>query len=176
MPVTHKLIFIANRVTMLVTPVPIWTLKPWTNFSWQNKPWAEFSTLEVAACHVMHLLHSLAIWPYLELKTRPKQLLGSLPLDVTLPDEFCNPSTGSKVNKGFGKILSSREVWKIEFYVQTILMSVWGTKPLITVLWKHKSCLFSSHIFFMLLMMPSKRTTLLEEFCFQMSLVICLYY
>jgi hypothetical protein len=33
----------------------------WTNFSWQDEPWAEFSTLEVAACHTMHLLHSIAI-------------------------------------------------------------------------------------------------------------------
>jgi hypothetical protein len=49
----------------------------WTNFSLQDKPWAEFSTLEVAACHAMHLLHSIAIQPNLELKTRPKQLLGS---------------------------------------------------------------------------------------------------
>jgi hypothetical protein len=30
----------------------------------------------------MHLLHSIAIRPNLELKTRPKQLLGSLPLDI----------------------------------------------------------------------------------------------
>jgi hypothetical protein len=59
--------------------------KPWTNFSWQDEPWAEFSTLEVAACHAMHFLHSIAKWPNLELKTRPKQLLGSLPLDITLP-------------------------------------------------------------------------------------------
>jgi hypothetical protein len=33
----------------------------------------------------MHLPHSIAIWPNLELKTRPKQLLGSLPLDIVLP-------------------------------------------------------------------------------------------
>ncbi len=57
----------------------------WTNFSWQDKPLAEFSTLEVAACHAMHLLHSRAIWPNLELITRPKQLSGSLPLDIALP-------------------------------------------------------------------------------------------
>jgi hypothetical protein len=60
-------------------------LQPGTNFSWQDKPWAEFSTLEVAACHAMHLLHSIAIRPNLELKTRSKQLLGSLPLDIMLP-------------------------------------------------------------------------------------------
>ncbi len=55
------------------------------DLSWQNKPWDEFSTLEVVACHAMHLLRSIAIRPYLELKTQPKQLLGSLPLDIELP-------------------------------------------------------------------------------------------
>ncbi len=45
--------------------------KAWTNFIWQDEPWAEFSTLEVAACHAMHLPHSKAIWPNLKLKTRP---------------------------------------------------------------------------------------------------------
>jgi hypothetical protein len=34
----------------------------------------------------MHLLYSIAIQPNLDLKTRPKQLLGSLSLDITLPD------------------------------------------------------------------------------------------
>ncbi len=57
----------------------------WTNFTRQDEPWAEFSTLEVAACHVMHLLRSIAIRPILELKTWPKQFLGSLPLDITFP-------------------------------------------------------------------------------------------
>jgi hypothetical protein len=33
----------------------------------------------------MHLLPSVAIQPNLELKTRPKQLLGSLPLVIALP-------------------------------------------------------------------------------------------
>jgi hypothetical protein len=33
----------------------------------------------------MHLLPSLAISPNLELKTRPKQVLGSLPLVIALP-------------------------------------------------------------------------------------------
>jgi len=47
---------------------------------------AEFSTLEVAACHAMHFQHSIAIQPNLELKTRAKQVLGSLPLDIALPD------------------------------------------------------------------------------------------
>ncbi len=27
----------------------------WTNFSWQDETWAEFSTLEGAACHAMHI-------------------------------------------------------------------------------------------------------------------------
>jgi hypothetical protein len=37
--------------------------------------------------HIMHLLPSVAIQPNLELKTRPKQLLGSLPLVIVLPDK-----------------------------------------------------------------------------------------
>ncbi len=36
--------------------------------------------------HTMHLLPSVAaLQPNLELKTRPKQLLGSLPLVIALP-------------------------------------------------------------------------------------------
>ncbi len=35
--------------------------------------------------HAMHLLSSVSIRPDLELKTRPKQLLGSFPLDNVLP-------------------------------------------------------------------------------------------
>ncbi len=35
--------------------------------------------------HTMHLLPSVAIWPNLELKTRPKQLLGSFPIVIALP-------------------------------------------------------------------------------------------
>jgi hypothetical protein len=35
--------------------------------------------------HTMHLLPSVAIQPNLELKTRPKQPLGSLPLVIALP-------------------------------------------------------------------------------------------
>jgi hypothetical protein len=35
----------------------------------------------------MHLLRSIAISPYLELETQPKQLLGSLPLDIALPEQ-----------------------------------------------------------------------------------------
>ncbi len=61
----------------------------WTNLSWQVKPWAEFSTLEVAACHATHLLHIIAIRSNLELKTRPKQFLGSLLLEIELPHLYC---------------------------------------------------------------------------------------
>jgi hypothetical protein len=35
--------------------------------------------------HTMHLLPSAAMQPNLELKTQPKQLLGSLPLVIALP-------------------------------------------------------------------------------------------
>ncbi len=66
---------------------PFWN-PLWTNLSWQDEPWAEFSTLEVAACHAIHLLRSIAIWSNLELNTRPKQLLGSLLLDITLPESL----------------------------------------------------------------------------------------
>jgi hypothetical protein len=60
-------------------------LEPWTNFSWQDEPWAKFSTLGVAACNAMHFLCSIAIWPNLEFKTLPKQLVGYLPLNIALP-------------------------------------------------------------------------------------------
>ncbi len=35
--------------------------------------------------HTMHFLPGVAIQPNLELKTRPKQHLGSLPLVIALP-------------------------------------------------------------------------------------------
>jgi hypothetical protein len=35
--------------------------------------------------HTMHLLPGVSIQPNLELKTRPKQLLGSLPLVIVFP-------------------------------------------------------------------------------------------
>jgi hypothetical protein len=38
--------------------------------------------------HTMHLLPSVVIQPNLELKTWPKQLLGSLPLVIALPGQF----------------------------------------------------------------------------------------
>jgi len=34
--------------------------------------------------HTMHLLSSVAIQPNLELKTRPKQLLGSIGSDISI--------------------------------------------------------------------------------------------
>jgi hypothetical protein len=39
----------------------------------------------VAACITLHLLPGVAIQPNLELKTRPKPVLGSLPLAFALP-------------------------------------------------------------------------------------------
>jgi hypothetical protein len=55
------------------------------NFSWQDKTWAEFSTLEVAVCVcAMQLSCFETKLPNLMLKTRPKQLLGLLPLDIAL--------------------------------------------------------------------------------------------
>jgi hypothetical protein len=36
-------------------------------------------------CHTLHLRPGVAKQPKLELKTRPKQLLGSLPLVIALP-------------------------------------------------------------------------------------------
>ncbi len=38
--------------------------------------------------HTMHLLPMVAIQPNLELKTQPKQLLGSLPLVIALPGQL----------------------------------------------------------------------------------------
>jgi hypothetical protein len=82
----HKMI--SSRLKNIDDPPPSYCFnqKPWTNFNCQDKPWAEFSTLEMAACHAMHLLHSIAIRPNLELKTQPKHLLGYLQLDIALPD------------------------------------------------------------------------------------------
>jgi hypothetical protein len=51
-----------------------------------DETWSEFSNLEVAPAFLAkHLLSSAVIRPYLGLKTRPKQLLGSLPLVTALP-------------------------------------------------------------------------------------------
>ncbi len=53
--------------------------------------------------HTMHLLPGEAIQPNLELKTRPKLVLGSLPLAFALPEsaleiQLCNAT-------GFNQIL-----------------------------------------------------------------------
>jgi hypothetical protein len=37
--------------------------------------------------HAKHFLHYRLKLPNLKLKTRPKQLLGSLPLDIALPEQ-----------------------------------------------------------------------------------------
>ncbi len=51
--------------------------KPRTNFSRQDEPWAEFSTLEVAACHAMHLPHIMAMWPNLRVENSAQPCLSS---------------------------------------------------------------------------------------------------
>jgi hypothetical protein len=45
-----------------------------------------FQHLKVLRVYVMQLWYCETILPNLKLKTRPKQLLGSLPLDIALPD------------------------------------------------------------------------------------------
>ncbi len=49
---------------------------PWTKVSLQDYTWSEVSTLEVAVCNEMHLVRTTAKQLNLELKSRPKQLLG----------------------------------------------------------------------------------------------------
>ncbi len=44
--------------------------------------------------HAMHLQSNVAIRPNLHLKTRLRQLLGSLPLDIALPDRSNNTNQG----------------------------------------------------------------------------------
>jgi hypothetical protein len=48
--------------------------------------WGRVFNFRSGCMHTMHLLSSVSIQPNLELKTRPKQLLGSLPLVIALPD------------------------------------------------------------------------------------------
>jgi len=48
--------------------------------------------------HTMHLLPSVEIQPNLELKTRPKQLLGSLPLVIALPALSLDAITADRPN------------------------------------------------------------------------------
>ncbi len=98
------------------------------------------------------------------------QFLGiSWPVTRSLANACNNGMTGKQSSWGIlARSSHLREVWKVKFNVQTILMSAWGTRLLITVLWKHKSCLFSFHFSFVLLIMPSMKTTLLKEFYLQM--------
>ncbi len=51
--------------------------------------------------HTMHLLSGVAIQPNLELKTQPKQLLGSLPLVITLPGLLLKRFCSQIQNKNF---------------------------------------------------------------------------
>ncbi len=92
--------FAGNICLFFVFESEMIKMESWTNFKWQDTPWAEFSTLEVAACHAMHLLRSIAIWPNLELKTQPKQLLGCLPLDIALPDAVHSVDCLLSINGG----------------------------------------------------------------------------
>jgi hypothetical protein len=93
----------------------------WTNFSWQDESWAEFSTLEVTACNAKHLLSSIAIRPNLELKTLPKQLLGSLLLDVVLPGDTMQKWQQHKRH-------SAQQCWvimlSVVFYLPSCYMSL----------------------------------------------------
>jgi hypothetical protein len=60
--------------------------------------WAEFSTLEVAVCVcAMQLSCFETKLPNLMLKTRPKQLLGSLPLDIALPAQLHETAVVNKL-------------------------------------------------------------------------------
>jgi hypothetical protein len=64
----------------------------------------------------MHLLPGVAIQPNLQLKTRPKQLLGSLPLDITLPaSSYQDRELESNYLWLFGPFISYKEnevLWK----------------------------------------------------------------
>ncbi len=60
-------------------------IRPWTNFSKQDKTWAEFSFFRSGHLHADAFLVLSVKLPNLQLKTCPKQLLGSLPLVIALP-------------------------------------------------------------------------------------------
>jgi hypothetical protein len=77
----------------------------------------------VAACHAMHLLHSIAIQPNLELKTWPKQLLGYLPLDIALPDFYYGVVRFQKLNS-VSQIIKSF-LWSQNKRREKNLMSFW---------------------------------------------------
>ncbi len=61
--------------------------KTMDKFIWRDKTWAEFSTLDVAVPPSTMQLRSKLKRPNLKLKTRPKQLLGYLPLAFALTEE-----------------------------------------------------------------------------------------
>jgi len=53
----------------------------------RTKPGASFQLYNVLHVYAMQLWYYETILPNLKLKTRPKQLLGSLPLDIALHDQ-----------------------------------------------------------------------------------------
>ncbi len=69
--------FPSNLARLTYTALPCTELL--TSFSLQDETWAEFSTSEVSVC----MLCGVKL-PNLKLKTRPKQLLDSLPLDMSV--------------------------------------------------------------------------------------------
>jgi len=56
----------------------LWHHQSWTNFSQQDGTWAEFSSLDSAVFAQAMICTHFVKRPNLKLKTRPKQLLGSL--------------------------------------------------------------------------------------------------
>jgi hypothetical protein len=54
-------------------------------------PWPIFFSSKGVSINAMHLLSNAVIRPNLELKTRHKQLLGYLPLDIALPGKQHKP-------------------------------------------------------------------------------------
>jgi len=82
--------------------------------------------------HSMHLLSSVAIQPNLELKTWPKQLLGSLPLDIALPEpiSICIPLEFKAQPLGFltlGRCLTTWVLPSIEWCSPIGSKQAWST-------------------------------------------------
>jgi hypothetical protein len=94
--------------------------------------------------HTMHLLSSVRIQPNLELKTRPNQLLGSLPLVITLPEQshppylgYCPiwPRSGSRQSRSGSRssgFLLSVFIMNVILLSGIILTDVAPTAPLFT--------------------------------------------
>jgi hypothetical protein len=57
-------------------------------------------------CHTMHLQPGVAKQPNLELKTWPKQLLGSLPLVIALPIENLSWGGGGRQQSLYARMFS----------------------------------------------------------------------